>query len=171
MKTKITNSLLLPLLAFFLMACNGYHYDQKRNIENAEWAYKDLKEFDFEITDTNTLYNIFLEVCHAGDYTAQNLYTKVYVTFPDGSERNDQVSSIELADSRGEWLGNCSSKKCIRRVSFMPNVSFTQAGKYKVKLEQYTRQEKILGVESLRLIVEKLKDKKEATHNNKKKIS
>jgi hypothetical protein len=92
------------------------------------------------------------------------------VSFPDAKERT-QLASLELADSRGEWLGNCGSKKCTRRIPFMPNTSFDQIGMYKLKFEQFTRLEKVKGIESLRLIVEKLKDKKDFSDKTKKKVS
>jgi gliding motility-associated lipoprotein GldH len=170
MRKKIISNIPLFLLAMIFIGCKGFHYDEKKKIADSEWAYQDLMEFNFEISDTNSLYNIYLEVSHAADYSAQNLYSKVHVTFPDATERKQQVS-IELADSRGEWLGNCGSKKCTRRISFMPNAAFEQVGKYKLKFEQYSRLEKIKGIESLRLIVEKLKNKKEASENIKNKVS
>ena len=170
MRKKIISNLILLILPILFIACNGYQYDEQRKIKDAEWTYKDLVEFNFEISDTNSLYNIYLEVTHDAAYTAQNLYAKVFVTFPDSKERN-QLVSMELADGRGEWLGKCASKKCTRRIPFMPNAAFDQIGKYKLKFEQFSRLEKVKGIESLRLIVEKLKDKKDPSEKIKKKVS
>lgn len=170
MRKKIISNFILLILPIVFLACNGYQYDEQRKIKDADWAYKDLLEFNFEISDTNSLYNIYLEVVHDAAYTAQNLYCKVFVSFPDAKERT-QLASLELADSRGEWLGNCGSKKCTRRIPFMPNTSFDQIGMYKLKFEQFTRLEKVKGIESLRLIVEKLKDKKDFSDKTKKKVS
>ena len=170
MRKKIISNIIILILPILFLACNGYQYDEQRKIKDADWAYKDLLEFNFEISDTMSLYNIYLEVTHDAAYTAQNLYAKVFVTFPNAKERADIVS-LELADGRGEWIGNCSSKKCTRRIPFMPNAAFDQIGKYKLKFEQFTRLEKVKGIESLRLIVEKLKDKKDSSDKTKKKVS
>ncbi len=170
MRKKIISKILFLLFPFIFLACKGYEYDEKKNIKDADWSYKDILEFNFEISDTNSLYNIYLEVAHDAAYTAQNLYARVFVTFPNAKERADLVS-LELADGRGEWLGKCTSKKCTRRIPFMPNAAFDQTGKYKLKFEQFTRLEKVKGIESLRLIVEKLKDKKDFSDKTKKKVS
>jgi gliding motility-associated lipoprotein GldH len=166
MRKKIINCSFLFFLLLIFTACERFLYDENKKIPEAVWAYKDLMEFNFEITDTVSLYNIYLEVKHDAVYNAQNIYAKVYVTFPDAKERN-QLVSLELADNRGEWLGKCSAKSCTRRIPFMPNASFDQIGKYKLKFEQFTRQEKVKGIESLRMIVEKIK--KDNTDKNKAK--
>jgi len=172
MRKKIINNICLILLPFIFTACEGFQYDEKKNIPDAVWAYGDLMEFNFEISDTLSRYNIYLEVAHDAAFNAQNLYSKVYVTFPDAKVR-DQLVSLELADNRGEWLGKCTSKNCTRRIPFMPNAAFDQIGKYKLKFEQFTRQDKVKGIKSLRLIVEKIKDKKASSDKNqvKKKVS
>jgi hypothetical protein len=50
----------------------------------------------------------------------------------------------------------------------MPNAVFDQKGKYRLKFNQFTRQETIEGIQSFRLIVEKTETAKE--DNNKKKL-
>ncbi len=173
MKKKIINNLFLFLITASLTGCTNYHYDETKTIADAGWSYVDKKDFNFEISDTSFIYNIYLEVKHSNTYTAQNVYSKVYVSFPDSKTRDQQVS-IELADGKGEWLGKCSGKSCVRRIPFMPNAVFDQIGKYKLSFEQFTRTDNIVGIEKLRLIVEKTKDKKAVTANNKnqqKKVS
>ena len=173
MKKKIISNLFLLSITVLSMSCTNYHYDETKIIADAGWSYADKKDFNFEISDTNFIYNIYLEVKHSTTYTAQNVYSKVYVSFPDSKTRDQQVS-IELADGKGEWLGKCSGKSCIRRIPFMPNAVFDQIGKYKLSFEQFTRTDNIVGIEKLRLIVEKTKEKRADSAINKnqqKKVS
>jgi hypothetical protein len=56
----------------------------------------------------------------------------------------------------------------------MPNAVFDQIGKYKLSFEQFTRTDNIVGIEKLRLIVEKTKEKRADSAINKnqqKKVS
>jgi len=159
--------LIFLTLVLFLGACQQYSFDEKKEINEEKWSYKDSLEFEFEVTDIEKVYNIYLEVKHQSDFLYQNIYTMVLVQFPDGKERKQQVS-LELADGKGEWQGKCSGKYCTRRMSFMPNAVFDQKGKYRLKFNQFTRQETIEGIQSFRLIVEKTETAKE--DNNKKKL-
>ncbi len=166
MKKRITNKMLLFLAFCSLTACQSYYYDETKELKAAVWTYQNPINFDFKIEDTTTVYNIYLEVEHSAEFPNQNIYAKVHVRFPDGKDRQQQVS-LELADGRGEWLGKCSAKTCTRRLAFMPNAVFDQAGAYSMKFEQYTRNESVEGIKSLRLIVEKAKIDKEEKNTKK----
>ena len=53
---------LLPVLS----ACGpDYVYEKNYAIEEAAWAYTDTLQFQFEVEDTNTIYNLWLEVDHS----------------------------------------------------------------------------------------------------------
>lgn len=154
------------MLIITMGACQHFFFDEKKLLENAVWPYDRILEFEFQIDDSSKVYNIYLEAVHSNEYPNQNVYSKVTVTFPDGKTREQQVS-FELADSKGEWLGNCSGKTCSRRMHFMPNAVFDETGKYKMKFEQYTRSEKVEGIHSLRLIIEKTDEQRTAKEKNK----
>ncbi len=156
---------LAVLVLFLSVSCQHYFFDDKKVLKDEVWNYSDSVAFEFDIKDTNLVYNIFLEVAHKSDYQFQNVYSKLYVNFPDGKERKQNVS-LELADSRGEWKGKCSGKYCTSRLPFMPSATFDQAGHYKMKFEQFTRLDSISGIGSLRLIIEETEIPKE---NSKKK--
>ncbi len=159
--------LIFLALVLFLGSCQQYCFDEKKDIKEEKWSYQDSLEFEFEVTDIGKVYNIYLEVKHKADFSYQNIYAMLLVQFPDGKERKQQVS-LELADGKGEWQGKCSSKYCTRRMSFMPNAVFDQKGKYKIRFDQFNRQETIEGIQSFRLIVEKTETAKE--DNTKKKL-
>ncbi len=142
-----------------MSSCQNFFFDEKKVLDNSLWSYNNSLDFEFLIEDTISIYNIYLEIVHNSEYTYQNIYSKVTVVFPDATNREDKVS-MELADSKGEWLGICNTKKCTRRIPFMPNAVFDQKGKYKIKFEQFTRSKVVEGIQSLRLIIEKTHEKK-----------
>ena len=75
--------LIFLTLVLFLGACQQYSFDEKKEINEEKWSYKDSLEFEFEVTDIEKVYNIYLEVKHQSDFLYQNIYTMVQVQFPD----------------------------------------------------------------------------------------
>lgn len=167
MRKKIINNLLLSVIFFAMSSCQTYFFDEKNEFKDGEWNFKTLVDFKFNIDDTTRVYNLFLEVNHSTEYSAQNFYSRVHVRFPDGQERKQQIS-VELADGRGEWIGKCSGKNCVRRIPFMPNAVFDRTGNYQLKFEQFSRTETLKGVKSMRLIIEKTDLNKGENDPNKK---
>ena len=157
-KNALKSILCLCSLWLLMSSCQGALYNEEKVLENEIWAYSNPLSFEFMIEDTTEKYNVFLELKHREDFGTANAYAKLFVKFPDGKEREQQVS-FELADSKGEWYGKCSGGSCVNRLSFMPDAVFEQAGNYQIRFQQYTRKDSLEGLQSLRLIVEKVKPK------------
>lgn len=134
------------------MSCSNNIYDEKIEIKEASWAEVDSVAFTFEIADTSQRYNIFLTVNHQPSYAFQNIYCLVETYGPQGLSQR-QVSSLELASRKGKWLGECDAEQCERRIPFIVNTLFDEAGKYKIVLKQYSRPALLQGIQSLRLEV------------------
>jgi gliding motility-associated lipoprotein GldH len=128
-------------------------YDTRQELPETGWAYSKPVSFPFEVQDTNTVYNLWLDVGHTTAYKNQNLYTKIHTTFPDGQQISEVVS-LELADKAGEWFGNCSGQSCVLRVPLQMDTYFNQSGKYIIGIEQYMRQDSLAEVQSMRLLIE-----------------
>lgn len=134
------------------MSCSNNIYDETVEIKNASWAEVDSVAFAFEIADTSQRYNIFLTVNHETSYAFQNVYCLVETYGPQGISQR-QVSSLELASRKGKWLGECDAELCERRIPFIVNTLFEQAGKYEIVLKQYSRPALLAGIKSLQLEV------------------
>ena len=142
-------------LALFLFACNdAFIYEAERPIDDGRWTYADSLTFDFAITDTTGVYNLYLDVTHSPDYAYENLYTRILTTFP-GGQRLEQVLSLELADNTGRWAGDCGGERCVARIPLQENAYFNQAGDYVITVHQHMRQETLPGVAALGLAIER----------------
>lgn len=150
--------LVLPAaVAFLLSSCgDDYLYEKKLEIANQSWTYRDTLRFDFTIADTTFACDLLLEVRHAADYGFQNLYVQMHTRFPSGKE-DRQVVSLELADKIGIWQGDCGGKWCDVQIPLQERVVFTEAGKYSLAVEQFMRQSPLPGIESMKLVVKRLK--------------
>lgn len=150
----------LPIICFVLIiaSCgNNYEYEQKYTVENNAWSYQDTLNFNFNIIDTNRIYNLYLEVEHESSYAFQNLYTQIHTKFP-GGERLDETLSLELASKAGSWLGDCSGSTCKLLIPIQENAYFNAAGDYEITLEQYMRENPINGIISVSFYLEKTKN-------------
>ncbi|HKK78928.1 MAG TPA: gliding motility lipoprotein GldH [Phaeodactylibacter sp.] len=134
------------ILLLALSACGpNYVYEKSYKIEDGAWAYADTLPFQFEIEDTNTIYNLWLEVDHSTDFGNQNLYTQIHTQFPSG-QRLTELLSLELANKAGQWFGDCNSESCTLRIPIQQGAYFDQAGPYQITLEQYMRRNPVEGV-------------------------
>ncbi len=161
-KEIIRGSFFLKYPAFFVVlffatiSCESSIYDQTIRFENGNWEESNPITFEFEIQDTAKQYDIFLEVNHSTDYSYQNLYCLVESYSPLGLAQR-QVNSLELSSKKGKWTGSCNSETCTRKIPFITRSVFDIHGSYKIQLTQYTRNNPLSGINSLRLIVEPTK--------------
>lgn len=149
---KINRLLLLGLLVAF-SSCSTI-YDETQVVENGTWAQGKSYSFEFDIQNTEQLYDLFLEVQHGTSYPYQNLYCLVKTKMPDGSTREEQAS-LELANAKGYWLGECNEEQCTRTIPFIIKTQFTIPGIYTIELQQHSRPESLGPIEHLRLFIHK----------------
>ncbi|MGH1338488.1 MAG: gliding motility lipoprotein GldH [Aureispira sp.] len=152
-RKKINLLLLLGLLFSGLSSCSTI-YDETQVLESGTWAQGQPYSFEFDIQDTKQLYDLFLEVEHGTTYPYQNLYCLVKTTMPDGSSREEQAS-LELANAKGYWLGECSGEQCTRSIPFIIKTQFTVPGTYSIELKQHSRPETLGPIKQLRLFIRK----------------
>lgn len=139
---------------FFFTSCDNKNYiiNESQPVEAGAWTYADTKTYDFTISDTSKVYNIYLSLSHADTYAYQNLYLKLHTIFPSGKTL-EQAISFELADKYGKWYGDCGST-CELQVDLQKGAYFNEIGKHTIMLEQFMRKDPIEGINGLALIVQ-----------------
>lgn len=155
--TKITfnTSIFVLLLAIFSVAAcqDPFIYKEKKSIPGSSWAYSDTLEYRITVNDTSALYNLYAEFEHADSFPAQNLYLKLYTTFP-GGKRVERMRSFDFFDNLGNPAGKCSGNKCTLRTMLQNSVYFNEKGSYKITLEQFTRTSPLPGISGVTLLLE-----------------
>lgn len=115
--------------------------------------------FQYSIPSEENLYSIELDLTHSDDFGYENIYVDFQTTFPDGKRANE-ITSLNLTDNLGSWVGRCGSENCKATFLLREDVSFSSKGDYVVRVTQHSREEKLPGISqvTLRLInVEKSK--------------
>ncbi len=144
-------------LVFLLFACSeDLHYEQSVSIEESAWSYEDLISYSFEVADSEKTYDILLEVNHSPEFTYENFYVNIHTTFPSGEKVSDQVS-IQLADELDQWQGRCSGSNCRTVILLQNKVKFKEVGRHEIQIEQYNRQDPLIGIHNLTLKIANVK--------------
>ncbi len=134
-------------------------FSAEKEFPNGQWAYRDTVDFKFQISDTTALCNMYLKFACADTFPNQNIYLKLYTSFPDG-KRLSKVCSFDLFDAKGQSVGKCSSNRCEARLLLQENAYFNKAGDYTLTLEQFTRKSQLNGIFATGLEIEKTDQKR-----------
>lgn len=151
----MTRIALFGFLAFLITSCGDRALESSRIYPAGNiWTYSDTLDLSFDISDTTDIYDLSLTVEHSEDYPWENLYVKVHNVFPDNDTLSRPVS-LELADRRGQWQGDCSGSMCEAVIDLQRSVYFPQTGRYQIWVEQFMRQDSIPGIKSVKISLNK----------------
>ena len=152
--------LLFSLLAIslFFMACGTIDVFEKNvNIPNHEWSNTYKPEISFEISDTTSLYNIYVVLRHTDAYRYKNIWMNIYTQIPGDTIRKQRLDLLLATDDKG-WLGSGMDDIFEHRIRITNQPQrLTKSGSYKFRLEQIMREEPLQYVMNIGIRVEKVK--------------
>jgi gliding motility-associated lipoprotein GldH len=147
----------LIFFAIHFTSCDSRRvYEENKEIPDAVWDADNKIAFEFEVPDTVSVYNTYINVRNASQYPYSNLFLFITATFPDGTVSKDTVDCI-LQDDAGNWLGDGLGDLWDNQIVFKPAVRFPKAGKYKIEFEQAMRQPKLPMIMDVGFRLEKAK--------------
>lgn len=127
-------------------------------VPDGAWSRTFTPEFAFDITDTVSRHDVYIDVRHTGDYPFSDLFLFVDLTGPGGRAARDTVECL-LADPSGRWLGKGTgfifSDRIRAKVLYKLHNRFPAPGRYTVKLEQAMRMEPLPAVIDVGVSVER----------------
>ena len=122
-----------------------------------KWSYDRSPSFSFDISDTSSLYNIFLIVRHTDAYKYNNIWLKVGVLQPGDSLRTSKLDVTLGSDATG-WEGTGMDDIYEYRKALTPRpIPFKKAGKYTFTVSQIMRESPIEHILNVGIRVEKVK--------------
>ncbi len=147
------------LITSCLFSCdNNKVFENYVEIENNIWSNKNIINFEFEINDTNSLHNVFINIRHASLYQYNNLWIFIESSAPNGTKETDTVECV-LVDKNNKWIGDGLGDIWDVQIPWKTNVRFSHQGLYRVKFEQAMRVELLPGIMDMGLRVEKVPSK------------
>jgi len=144
------------IIAMSMISCDRSRvFDKFKDVKDGIWNSTEKVKFDVDIDDSVSYHKVFVNVRNSGDYKFSNLYLFLSTVYPDGKISRDTIDCI-LANDKGKWLGKGLGDKKDCQFLLKKGVRFHQKGIYSFEIEQGMRVEKLEGIESVGLRIEKM---------------
>lgn len=132
--------LALSLLLCLFISCkhdNKVIFDEYQPTKG-NWEKNDVKTFVWDVQDTLTSHNLFMNVRVNNEYPYSNMFVIFKIYKPSTAIVIDTIQ-FQMADPNGVLLGNGFSDVKESKLWLKQNYTFDETGKYKVTLEQAVR--------------------------------
>lgn len=151
------------IAAALAMGCaEGPVFQADVPVPDGAWESGLKPSFAFEITDTVSRHDVYIDIRHTGDYPFSDLYLFVDLSGPSGRGARDTVECI-LADPMGRWLGRGTgfifADRFQAKVLYKLGNRFPAAGRYTMQLEQGMRMNPLPGVIDVGVSIERSQTK------------
>lgn len=131
-------------------------FEKTTSFTTHEWSSKEKPSFNFEISDTNSLYNIYLVLRHEDAYNYNNIWVNLELRGP-----KDTVTirrEFILANNRHGWLGSGMDDVFEHRIPFNTKPTHLHKGIYTFTLQQDMRDDPLRHILNAGVRVEKVKE-------------
>ncbi len=130
-------------------------YEKTASFPAHTWKSGEKPSFTFEITDTTSLYNIFLVLRHEDAYNYNNIWVNLIAKGPAGTDtvRREFI----LGNNRQGWLGSGMDDIFEHRIPFNDKPASLHQGKYTFTLQQDMREDPLDHILNAGIRVEKVK--------------
>jgi gliding motility-associated lipoprotein GldH len=164
METIQKNKVLIFLLVLILMiSCDDIsEFNQYKTLENSSWNSGDRIDFIFEVKDTISPKNLFVNIRNNNDYEFSNLYIITELKFPNNSLVIDTLQ-YEMTDTSGKFLGDGFSEIKENKLFYKERKVFPVSGTYILNVRQAMRKngevntiENLKGVQDVGFSIEKI---------------
>jgi len=142
---------------FLLGSCKTADtFERNITIPSHEWDRAFRPEISFDITDTASLYNIYITLRHTHAYRYSNIWLNVQFQLP-GDTLNSQRVNLLLATNEKGWLGTGMDDIWELRQLITPQpFRFNRRGKATFTLEQIMRDNPLPDILNAGIRVEKV---------------
>ena len=141
-----------------ITSCNWTTGVFEKNIpfDNHEWPSALKPDIVFEISDTVSLYNIYIVLRHTDAYHFNNIYVRATVREPGEEKGRSGDYDLQLATNGKGWIGTAMDDIYDARLLVQPKTRFRKSGIYHITLEQLMREDPLKNVLSAGLRVERV---------------
>jgi len=132
-------------------------YEKDYDFKDRTWIVKEIPSFEFVISDSAQLYNIYYRVRNSNDYPYARIFIKYNLIGPSNNSISGNLVSNFLFDQKsGVPLGSSGiGDKFDNQFLLLAKQKFKELGSYKVTMEQFMRTDTLAGIEAVGLRVER----------------
>jgi gliding motility-associated lipoprotein GldH len=131
-------------------------YEQVTSYPDHQWASKQINQYQFKISDTNALYNMYFVIRHHNAYHYKNIWLQVN-TQAAGDSLQKQTININLADDMNGWMGAGMDDIYDHRVLINNKPMKLPLGAFKISTQQIMREDPLQNILTTGIRVEKAK--------------
>ena len=158
------NSFSIFLLSLFLMfSCNDKtDFNQYKSIDAEGWEANENMSFEFDVKDTISPKNVFINIRNNSEYEFSNLYVITELIFPNETVIVDTLQ-YEMADETGRFLGVGFTEIKENKLFYKEKKTFPVSGKYMFNVRHAMRKngavnpiEFLKGIQDVGFSIEKV---------------
>lgn len=148
---------LVLYIAILISACQTIDlFEQVTSYPDHQWASKQINQYQFKISDTNALYNMYFVIRHHNAYHYKNIWLQVN-TQAAGDSLQKQTININLADDMNGWMGAGMDDIYDHRVLINTKPMKLPLGAFKISTQQIMREDPLQNILTTGIRVEKAK--------------
>ncbi len=144
------------MLLIQLAACTKIDvFEKNTSFRNQEWRSDVKPTVRFSISDTTSLYNLYVVLRHSDAYNYNNIWLNIFTQSPGDTLRKQSVNLL-LANNQKGWLGFGIDDIYEHRVRITSNpIQFKKPGDYQFAFEQIMRDNPLEHVLNVGLRIER----------------
>lgn len=151
---RLFNFLTAAVIIILFFSCTTVDlYEKNVVIPKHEWQSGFKPEFNFQIKDTNALYQLFFVIRHNEKYHFNNIWINLY-SQPPGDSLRKASFELKLATNEKGWLASGMDDIYEHRIRLTDDLKL-KAGAYKFIIENIMREDPLLNVMNVGLRLEK----------------
>lgn len=154
MNKQLIQLIIGVLFTVVLGSCDGNKiYEENLAIDGNSWNKDDIKVFEFEVDDTLSPLNVYINLRTTIDYPYSNFIIFMDSKYPNGIVNRDTLEFI-LADSDGKWHGENTGTIIEFQGIIASGGRFSTQGKYLFKLQHAMSEDNLAEIVDIGMRVE-----------------
>jgi gliding motility-associated lipoprotein GldH len=141
---------------FWTSSCHQNNLvNETRTLPEKGWPYDLIPTFEFEVTDTTHLYEVYVLLqINSEEFKYRNVNMVIHMRDPDGVDIQNKVN-LFLSDESGRWHGSGSAAFKTFRIPVAEDLHLKKPGWYLIGLEQHSRDTILDAVQYVGIAVDK----------------
>ncbi len=141
---------------FFIIGCNSNSiFEEKKDFSEGYWVFNNPAEFEFDVVEDNRSYNFLFSIRNTSKYQYRNIYLQYYLEDSTGRLLSKELKNVQLFHPKtgiplGQGLGDLFD---LER-TFLEDYQIENKGKYKLRIDQFMRQDSLPEILSIGLKVQ-----------------
>jgi gliding motility-associated lipoprotein GldH len=154
---KLVHFAYFVLLTTYLLSCTTIDiFEKSVTIPGHEWKSDFKPSFEFTITDTSSVYNIFLVFRHTEKYNFNNIYINLFIKGPGTDSTIKIMQDVVLGTNEKGWTASGMDDVYEHRSALAARQSL-KAGTYTFTIQQIMREDPLQECLNVGLRLEKEK--------------